>query len=90
MGYRLTEWPTDCQPITKIKWADYQEAVTFLWLPAHSILKWIGGDISMLDPSLWMSSFNSELVENKFSAIFSRCTTHMRGGHEPAFRPQLR
>jgi len=32
------------------------------WLPAHSILKWIGGDISMLDPSLWMSSFNSVLL----------------------------
>jgi len=25
------------------------------WLPAHSILKWIGGDTSMLDPLLRMS-----------------------------------
>src|SRR5215470_16074458 len=28
----------------------------FPWLPAHSILNWIGGDISMLDPSNRMSS----------------------------------
>src|SRR5437763_9043304 len=38
------------------KWADDQEAVTLPWLPAHSILNWIGGDISMLDPIAWMSS----------------------------------
>jgi hypothetical protein len=38
------------------KWAGDQEAVTLPWLPAHSILNWIGGDISMLDPIAWMSS----------------------------------
>ena len=34
----------------KFKWAGNQEAVTVPWLSAHSILNWIGGDNSMLDP----------------------------------------
>lgn len=32
------------------------------WLPAHSILKWIGGDISMLDPLAMKSSPNPEYL----------------------------
>ena len=39
----------------ELKWANLQEAVIISWLPAHSILKWIGGDSSMLDPLLTMS-----------------------------------
>ena len=55
---------TKCQELMpKIKWASYQEAVTFPWLPAHSILKWIGGDTYMLDPLPPMSSlFQSSQV----------------------------
>jgi hypothetical protein len=37
------------QPANKLKWADCQRAVTILWLPAHSILNRIGGDIPMVD-----------------------------------------
>jgi hypothetical protein len=54
-----------------IKWANDQEAVTFPWLPAHSILKWIGGDISMLDPFRAMSS----LFQSSRVAICSPCSS---------------
>ena len=40
----------------QIKWADNQEAVTLPWLSAHSILSWIGGDISMVGLVEWKSS----------------------------------
>src|SRR5260221_5298923 len=32
------------------------------WLPAHSILNWIGGDTSMLDLSLAKSRLDAELL----------------------------
>jgi hypothetical protein len=40
----------------QFKWAGNQEAVTLPWLSAHSILSWIGGDISMVGLIEWKSS----------------------------------
>jgi hypothetical protein len=51
------------------------------WLPAHSILKWIGGDISMLDPLGRMSSANSEHNFGKIAA------THESPRLKKAFGP---
>jgi len=42
------------------------------WLPAHSILKWIGGDISMLDPFAVKSSPNPEYLQVKFSPVLTQ------------------
>jgi len=39
------------------------------WLPAHSILKWIGGDTSMLDPLAVKSSPNPEYQHLNFSQL---------------------
>ncbi len=36
------------------------------WLPTHSILKWIGGDTSMLDPFAVKSSPNPEYLHIYF------------------------
>jgi hypothetical protein len=44
----------------KIKWARCQGAVTLPWPRAHSILKWIGGDISMLRRAVEMSRRNPD------------------------------
>jgi hypothetical protein len=50
-GCSLT-WPSKAR---KLKWAASQEAVTFPWLSAHSILKRIGGDTYMVDPQIRLS-----------------------------------
>jgi hypothetical protein len=42
----------------KLKWAASQEAVTFPWLSAHSILKRIGGDTTIVNPQSRLSRTN--------------------------------
>jgi hypothetical protein len=48
--------------LRKLKWAGSQEAVTFPWLSAHSILKRIGGDTFMVVPFAQMSRASSNFV----------------------------
>src|SRR5213078_4486649 len=43
----------------KVKMGRQPRSGDFPWLSAHSILNWIGGDISMLDSSIQMSSILS-------------------------------
>ena len=43
----------------KLKWAASQEAVTFPWLSAHSILKRIGGDGFIVDLPVGLSRTTS-------------------------------
>ncbi|PYX31033.1 MAG: hypothetical protein DMG80_10905 [Acidobacteria bacterium] len=50
--YRL---PVSLILVRKLKWAASQEAVTFPWLSAHSILKRIGGDINIVNPEIRLS-----------------------------------
>jgi len=51
----------------KLKWAASQEAVTFPWLSAHSILKRIGGDSYIVDLLNRMSRTN--LPQDRFLAL---------------------
>src|SRR6266566_1385776 len=44
---------------SKVKMGRQPRSGDFPWLSAHSILNWIGGDTSMLDPSAQMSSILS-------------------------------
>ena len=50
---------SDGKLTTTIKMGRQPRSGDFPWLSAHSILNWIGGDTSMLDPSVQMSSILS-------------------------------